>query len=211
MKTNKIFSAVMVAVAMFSATAITSCNKDDNEYVAPSSKTSQATEVYSEPDVYVTDNMLQDFDIVATIDGEKVQLTTANTVPTSYAQKYDYFSDGSYERQTKSYPVRKFTTGKKTFKNFPASQKISVTATVKNGVDLAKKYGNNTYDYCLFAQFERSNNGVGFSGSISPKAIHFRTVKWDDSTVAKYKSKTYTATITFDNASKEEMYQGLSK
>lgn len=111
---------LVLALVGVMALGFTSCssNSDDDPtapYVAP-----KATQLTAQPVLYITDSMLDVFDITYNADGESVLLTRENTELNA----------------TSPIKQRAYKGKRATYTSFPASVKATAKMKVKDGIDL---------------------------------------------------------------------------
>lgn len=133
---RKIFSFVIVMAMVVIGVSLISCGDDDDI------KTSKAKVASDKAIAYVTSDMIANYDITLTIDGQSVAITESNTESAQYTS-----SNGSHE-------VRKYTSAK-SFSTFPVTSSASLRCKLKDGKKF-KELGK--IDYLLSLQLDVNND-----------------------------------------------------
>lgn len=184
---GKIKMLVLALVGVM-ALGFTSCSSnDDNDPTAPYVG-QKATQLTAQPVLYITDSMLDVFDITYNADGESVLLTRENTELNA----------------TSPIKQRAYKGKRATYTSFPASVKATAKMKVKDGIDL-KTMGKT--DILLAFDLDAKNNSVNSASwdklVINP-SLTFSSITWskrtDEAIARQLKQNTSTIEASFASA-----------
>ncbi len=185
MKTKFFWTLIAIVAMAVSGMALTSCGGDSKDEPTPSEPTAKTAT--AKATIYIAADMLDKFDVTATIDGKVVTLTAANTTKTTYQ-----------DEEVRTYTVTE------TYTTFPASQKVSVSAKFKSDFNAKTAEPSN---YCLWVDESVSNDIDKWSThNIQHHSFEFTgDLDWpnmSDTDLASFNNKTYSANTTFETAGK---------
>ena len=189
MKTKFIWSLIAVAAMAISGMALTSCGSDTKDEPTPTPDPTAKTAT-AKATIYIADNMLDNFDVTATIDGKEVTLTASNT------------TKGTYQKEA----VRTYTVNQ-TYTTFPATQKVTVSAKFKSSFDAKTAQPS---DFCIWVDEAVSNDVDKWSvHNIQDHSFEYSgDLDWpsmSEADVASFNNKYYTASVSFEAANKVDV------
>lgn len=184
---GKIKMLVLALVGVM-ALGFTSCSSNDDDDPTAPYVGQKATQLTAQPVLYITDSMLDVFDITYNADGESVLLTRDNT-----------------ELNATSIIKQRAYKGKRsTYTSFPASVKATAKMKVKDGIDL-KTMGKTELllAFDLDAKNNSANGATWDQCVISPRLVS-TGVTWsrgtDESIANLLKRNTSTIEASFASA-----------
>ncbi len=180
---------VAIVAMTVSGMALTSCG-DDSKKDEPTPATTAKTAT-AKATIYIAADMLDVFDVTATIDGKAVTLTANNTTKGTFKQE----------------DVRTYTVTQK-YTTFPATQKVTVSAKFKSGFDAKTAQPSS---FCLWVDeaISNDNSNTWSVHNVQEHSFEYSgDLDWpnlSETDVAGFNNKYYSANVSFEAADKVDV------
>lgn len=189
MKTKFIWTLIAVVTMAISGMALTSCGGDSKDEPTPTPDPTAKTAT-AKATIYIAEDMFDNFDVTATIDGKEVAMTANNT------------TKGTFQGEA----VRTYTVNQ-TYTTFPATQKVTVSAKFKSSFDAKTAQPSS---FCLWVDEAVSNDINKWSArNIQNHSFEYSAdLDWpnmSETDVASFNNKYYSATVSFEAANKVDV------